>query len=135
MLMIMGVDIATRCNYVSTAEFLVLNKLVIDMIYFNLTNDQTKPSELMEALSTEFIEELKLAVWIVICIFSFLLVGIDVVLGGFNFYTRWTQHFDLFNFGVLAGKVLLIPMALYLNGVVLYQNQFELVLNAFRNVF
>ena len=59
----------------------------------------------------------------------------DLVVSVMNFYTQWLVHFDLFNLGVIGGKLLLVPMSLYFNGILFYQNWIDAVLMLAQAIF
>jgi hypothetical protein len=45
---------------------------------------------------------------------------IDDALGGWILYTRLSVHYDFFNFGIAAGKIVRIVFQIYLGGYMLW---------------
>ena len=132
----MTMDFCTRCNLAATFQMLLINKFLTDLLYRK--SDQTYhefeqgdgdfsslvDNALYRESSTSYMG--RKIVWILLVVFTYLLTAVDDVMTALMIWERIIEHMDLFNIGVIVGKVLRAVLSIYFNGFWFYQNYFEL---------
>ena len=136
-IMVTYVMLETRCNYFCTLEALLLNKLIIDLIYYNSknsiienaigeTNTLTPMSIITNTLSNP--DSIRFYAWLLIIFLSFSMSAIDDLTTLFAMIERLDVHgLNMFNYSIFIGKFVRFILSLYFNGILMYTNFFELV--------
>mmetsp|Transcript_32175 Transcript_32175/g.49208 ORF Transcript_32175/g.49208 Transcript_32175/m.49208 type:complete len:90 (+) Transcript_32175:527-796(+) len=71
-------------------------------------------------------------VWVIMVGGWAILGALDAIVYYFMISSRFSSEIDMFNVGVIVGKVALVPLALYFNGLLLYENFYEALITAFK---
>ena len=111
MMSILAVDLESRCNYWASLEGLLISKFIVDYIYLGYHKERDTAIRFKTNLE-----------WIVFIVFSFFFSFLDGLAYLTMLMSRLVAHQDMFNFGVVAGKVLVSVAFWYFNGFFLYEN-------------
>uniref|UniRef100_A0A7S3CQ92 Uncharacterized protein n=1 Tax=Strombidium rassoulzadegani TaxID=1082188 RepID=A0A7S3CQ92_9SPIT len=137
MLVILGMDLESRCNYFSTLQGLVVVKLLTDLLYLDPSSsgrgsigktwnleDEGGASGYWTQLFGRIIDTYfpPYVLYVSLVLFTGALAAVDDIVYVFMLPERVTVHFDLFNGGIIVGKVLRVLLSLYFNGFLLYEN-------------
>ena len=137
MIFTMGFDICTRCNYIATFQWLLVNKFIIDLLYLNADSkyDQLERSggnfsSIIDntLFNSGYVQNFgRTYAWVAILVVWYLISGVDDIMTIFMLWSRLTTHYDLFNSGILIGKAIRIFVSIYFNGFIFYQNYLNLM--------
>ena len=108
------VDLETRCNYFATIQSLIINKVLIDVLYLFRTDVNSK---------------ILFGVWLVIVLFSGIMTAVDDVVYFSILSTRISVHNDLFDYGIIAGKLFEAVSSIFFNGIIFYHNYFQAIID------
>ena len=102
----MTLDLLYKCNYAATIEGILINKMLVDSVFM-----------------AKFIP--KLVRWLlfpalVIPINFYILI--DDIVGGILLYTRLSEHNDLFDYGIITGKVMRLLFQIYIFWYMVWDN-------------
>ena len=87
----LSMDLLYKCNYAATVEGLIFNKMLVDSVY----------------MAPEFIPYwLKGVIFYLITLPMNFFSLVDDFIGGVLVYERLSNHQDLFDIGIVAGKLL-----------------------------
>ena len=108
MLLIISMDLESRCNVFATLQALILNKLVVDIIYKGWRRYHPDTNSLIK--------------YVLFLVFYYLVTSVDNLIYFSMLFQRISVHHDLFNYGIVTGKVIVFVLSFYFNGFILYDN-------------
>ena len=111
MLIIISMDLESRCNLVATLQALILNKLFVDLIYKDWHRYRVDTKKSFE--------------WILFMAGYYTILGIDNLVYFSMLFQRISVHNDMFNYGIVTGKVIVLLLSFYFNGIIFYDNYLD----------
>ena len=91
-------DLFYKCNYAATLEGLVFNKMIVDTVY----------------MTPDFIPYwIKSIIFFIVTVPMNLFTLVDDAIAGLFLYQRINAHYDFFDFGIVAGKLVRILFQTY----------------------
>ena len=144
MLFTTALDLFTRCDILATTQMLVVNKIITDIVYLNydpssflkLSRGMSFMSIVQNLGTSGYIDGAwRTIVWVALVLFTSAVSLLDDLVAVFMLYSAISEHFDLFNVGIILGKAIRTILSLYLNGILFYSNWFDFFLTLIEQLF
>ena len=123
---------------------LVVNKIITDIVYLNydpssflkLSRGMSFMSIVQNLGTSGYIDGAwRTIVWVALVLFTSAVSLLDDLVTVFMLYSAISEHFDLFNVGIILGKAIRTILSLYLNGILFYSNWFDFFLTLIEQLF